>query len=171
MNKLLAVLVAILILLNGAMLYVVAGNQTGGKGGTTNADSVSLNGSLTLGADNNGNGVTDFATRQVLTTASTTPCAILSPSATTTLVSTSLNIASSSASISNFTLATSTTAYATTSLIASISVAANAKGTPNWDGGVNNSLVSPNTYIVWGVGGGAVFNGGGTCNAVFRSVI
>lgn len=173
MSKLLATLGIIgSLLLGGGALYV-ATHQVDGKGGTTNVDSVVLNGSLTIGADANGNGVTDFATRKVLTTATTTPCAIQSPAATSTLVSTSFNITTGTSTAATLTLATSTTPYATTSLITTFTVGSGAQATPNWDGGNNNALVSPNTYLVYGAAGAANpgFTYIGTCNAVFRSVI
>lgn len=174
MNKLLAVLSVLALLLSSGAIYLVATQhpvETGGKGGTSNADAISLTGSLTIGADNNGNGVTDTASRKTLTAATTTPCAILSPAATSTIVSTAFNATVSTSSLGFFTLATSTTPYATTSLVSTMTLAANAEGTLNWDGGANNALIAPNTYLVYGVQGVAYgYTYGGTCNAVFRSV-
>lgn len=171
MSKLLATLGIIgALILGGGALYV-ATHQVDGKGGTTNVDNISLGGCLTIGADNNGNGVQDCAQRKTLTTATTTICAIQSPfAATSTLVSTTLNITTGTSTAATITLATSTTAFATTSLITTFTVGSGAQATPNWDGGVNNSLVAPNGWVVYGAAGAANpgFTYGGTCNAVFR---
>jgi hypothetical protein len=171
-NKILAVLVALNLLATAGIGYaVVQMVDTGGKGGTTNLDVVSLTGALTIGADANGNGITFTPTRKTLTSATTTPCAILSPSSTSTIESVVFNITTATSTTGVFTLATSTTPYATTSLIATFTVTSGAQATLNWDGGNNNALVAPNTYIVFGVQGVPYgFTYGGTCSAVVRSV-
>lgn len=118
------------------------------------------------------NGVTTTYGKSTLTTATTTPCAILSPAATTTLAYFSYrdNVGTTTASV--LTLATSTSAYATTSVIATYSYAANAQVTYSWDPGGNNGQVAPSTYVVVGLSGGVgTFSPSGTCSAEFTSVI
>lgn len=114
---------------------------------------------------------TFYSSPLALRTATTTPCAILSPAATTTLESFTLNVTTGTSTAGLITIATSTTAYATTSLVTSKTIASGAQGTVNWHAGVDNGLVSPSTYVVAGVQGVAYgFTYIGTCSATFSKV-
>ncbi len=120
----------------------------------------------------NTNGTYTYYRTVPLIAATTTPCVIKSPNATTTLDRFVFNVTTATSSAATLTLATSTVPNATTSLIASLSLSAGAQGTPNWAPGVNNGLVAPNTYVSMGASGvsqgGYTF--GGSCNAVFIGV-
>lgn len=124
---------------------------------------------------------------RAMTRATSTPCAFLSPNATSTLVRFTANISSSTAvTATTYTLATSTTQYATTSLISffgaagtlagTTTIASAAQGALVWSSSPNQvGLISPNTYLVLGVQGGTGNFGtaaqvGGVCNATFDSV-
>ena len=114
-----------------------------------------------------------------MTTATSTPCAFLSPAATSSLNYFSAVVSSSTAVTSTtYVLATSTTQYATSSLITRFGTAAtgalpaSAQGTFTWGIGDTNNVVNPSTYVVLGVQGGTGNFGtaaqvGGTCKAMF----
>lgn len=118
------------------------------------------------------NGVTTtFSRLSSMTAATTTPCAILSPAATTTLESLVASITVGTSTAATLTFATSTTAFATTSLIAQKTVGANVGVIFDFHPAKDNSVISPSTYVVLGEQGGTgSFSNTGTCNAVFRSV-
>lgn len=97
---------------------------------------------------------------RALATATTTPCAIISPAATSTLLAATLQVTTASSTATTWTFATSTTAYATTSLYNTFSLASGALGsmvatTTNITGVVTNdrTVFPPNTFLVWGVAG------------------
>lgn len=120
------------------------------------------------GISNGGIFTTAFRTT-ALTQATTTPCAIASPNATSSLTSMALFLSVSSTTASIVTFATSTTAFATTSLVMTQSVGANAQANLVWNGGANNSVVSPNTFVVVGMAGGTgTFTPSGVCEATFQ---
>lgn len=120
----------------------------------------------------NTNGVFTYHRLQAsLYSATTTPCVIKSPSATTTLAAFAMNVTTPTSTTALFTLATSTVPNATTSLIATQTLTSGQEGTFNWAAGANNGLVSPNTYVSIGTSGGvSPFTYGGSCNATFRGV-
>ena len=108
--------------------------------------------------------------------ATTTVCALKSPSATSTIVGfadggigATFKVSSTTASV--LTVATSTTAFATTSMLLRQPIAANAQlsvvsTTTPANGGI---VLPPNTYLVFGMEGGVgTFSPVGTCSAAFR---
>ena len=138
-------------------------------------------------------GVCTHYYRARMTTATSTPCAFLSPGATTSLSYFSALISSStSVTATTYTLATSTTAYATTSIIsyfgttasqqrfggATTTILVGAQGTLSYASGASSSaeaILPPSTYVVLGVQGGTGNFGtaaqvGGVCTAELKSV-
>lgn len=126
------------------------------------------------------NGVTQCYSRVALRTATTTPCAIKSPAATSTLVLGSARLTVSSSTATVWTLAKSTTAFATTTSLGDSAVGASAQAgilattTPVTD--LNDKVVfGPNTYLVLGAAAGITagdtagtgFVPAGTCTAEF----
>jgi hypothetical protein len=113
------------------------------------------------------NGSCTFYNRIPFKTATTTVCAIKSPNATSSLdVGSGLHFQTSSTSATTVTIARATTPYATTTLISSHSIAANARAsivatsTP--------AIFPPNTYFVVGMAGGVgTFSPSGACHADF----
>lgn len=99
--------------------------------------------------------------RQGLATATTTPCAIKSPSATSTLILSTLQLTVATNTATTWTFASSTTAFATTSLYNTFTVAANKLGTlqgtttPQGASAVGDDkqILPPNSFLVWGVAG------------------
>lgn len=120
----------------------------------------------------NFNGQVYYPRVVALSRATTTPCVVKSPSATTTILRIAFNVTTPTSSAATLTIATSTLSSATTSLIAVLSLAAGAQGTPHWDPGNNNALVAPNTYVTIGASGvsqgGYTF--GGSCSVMFAGV-
>lgn len=121
------------------------------------------------------NGVTRCFTQKVLTTATTTVCAIKSPTATSTLVSGGIKLNVSSTTASTVTVAKATTAFATTTLINSVSVSANAQAAIEAASTTESALVqtnrtfAPNTWLVFGMAGGTgTFSPSGSCNGTFE---
>ena len=112
---------------------------------------------------------------ETLKTATTTPCALLSPAATSTLMTASISFKVSSTTASTVTLAKATTAYATTTLLASAALAANAQGTlvasTTASGGATldgTNVFGPSQWLVVGMAGGTgTFSPTGTCQAVW----
>lgn len=110
-----------------------------------------------------------------LAAATTTVCALQSPVATSTLLSASIRFVVSSTTASTVTLAKATTAYATTTKLVEVALAAGAQGTvvasTTPSGGATNdgtNVFSPNTYLVVGMAGGTgTFTPTGTCQAVW----
>lgn len=120
------------------------------------------------------------AVRQLLTAATTTPCALQNPfSATSTIESVILNITTATSTTGTITFATSTTAYATTTTIQSnVTAPANEQETYNIPSATNGgTIIGPGAFVVVGVAGisttqGNVNNGftyGGSCQATFQS--
>ena len=108
--------------------------------------------------------------------ATTTPCAIKSPNATSTLLLGSVDFSTSSTTATTVSIAKATTAFATTTNIGTLTLAANERGT--WFGGVasssaTNVVFPPNNYFVVGMQGGVGglnFSPVGTCQALFIPV-
>lgn len=121
------------------------------------------------------------AVRQLLTAATTTPCALQNPfSATSTIPDgVTLNITTATSSAGTITFATSTTAFATTTTIQSnVVLPASTQATYSIPTATNGgTIVGPGGWIVIGVAGisttqGNVNNGftyGGSCQATFQS--
>ncbi len=113
-----------------------------------------------------------------LNQATTTVCAIQSPSATSTLEFASVRFSVSSTTASTVTIAKATTPYATTTLLVAGALAANAQGTlvasstPSGGASVDGTYVfSPNTYVVVGMAGGVgTFSPTGVCQAGWREI-
>ncbi len=105
--------------------------------------------------------------------ASTTPCAIQSPAATSTLVYASFSVASTSATATYLEFGKDTTAYSTTTSLGIVSIGANVKGTAvasstaNWANVDGSTVFTPNTYLVAKVMNAAYAQLSGTCQAVW----
>jgi len=105
-----------------------------------------------------------------LTQATTTVCALQSPSATSTLETAFINFTVSSTTASTVTLAKATTAYATTTSLGAITLSANAQGIAVAST-TGSHIFSPNTWFVVGMAGGiGTFSPTGTCQAVWVGV-
>ena len=132
------------------------------------------------------NGLETCKVRKGLTLATTTPCSVRSPTGTSTLVYTSLQITTATSTVTTWTLATSTNAFATTSALnAAYTLASGAEGSVQFTGtttelGVNfedfntHDLLPPNSWVVWGVAGiGTSMSNAlllGTCSAEFNTL-
>lgn len=123
------------------------------------------------------NNVSHWYARGVLQ-ASTTPCAIQSPNATTSYAFTSLQVTTASSTATTWTASRATTAFATTTQLAQFSLGSGALGsmivnastTVAIDGA---GILPPNTWIVWGVAGTAIGDStklNGSCQAEFIQV-
>lgn len=109
-------------------------------------------------------------------TGTTTPCSFLTPASTSTLVRTSMTLLEGTSTAATWSLASSTSPYATTTTFQQFTVSA----------GSATSLVStttltklnvfkPNSYLVWGVQGYTGGNGNGfilngRCQATFEVI-
>lgn len=147
---------------------VGARNLTIGEGCQNGYGSVTCigNGAVSAG-DFSLNQIIATSTRQNFVLATTTPCSIMSPAATSSLIFWDANITLGTSTAATYVLATSTTAFATTSLISNaFGIGANVGGSLTWDPGVNNSVVSPSTWVVMSVNSPATGQSG-TCQAVF----
>ena len=108
-----------------------------------------------------------------LVSATTTVCAIQSPTATSTLVRASINFKIGTTTASTIDIAKATTAFATTTIIGGGALAANAQGTfnatttPATGTSLDGPMVfAPSTYVVFGMEGGTgTFSPTGTCQA------
>lgn len=95
-----------------------------------------------------------------LNTATTTPCAIQSPSATSTLTHASLTVQVASSTATTWTLAKASTAYATTTRLSEFALSSGVQGTmvasttplsaPTVD---EVRVIAPDTFLVWGMAG------------------
>lgn len=123
---------------------------------------------------NNG-GITDTGVRVAATAATTSPCSIQNPSATatTSLVYASANFTVSSTTASVVTIGSGTNSNATTTFLASVSIAANAQGSVAYYSTTSvTSLIAPNAFVNFGMQGGTgTFSPTATCEAKFRSII
>lgn len=104
------------------------------------------------------------------TAATSTPCAIQSPSATSTLVMGSFEVASTSASATYIEMGRATTPYATTTSLGTVALGANAQATlislrTAGGGDALAETFPPNTYLVVKVGGSVTTQINGECNA------
>ena len=116
-------------------------------------------------------GVTEFKYSISMLVASGTPCAIQSPNATSTLRYAAARVASTSASAVFFEYGKATTAFATTTLLGTGSLAANTPGTlvasTTLTGIDPTGTFSPNQWLVLKGGNSQV---GGVCQAVFIAI-
>ena len=126
------------------------------------------------------NGIRTCFTKRALTLATTTPCAIKSPNATSTLTHNSLRVSVATSTAVVWTVAKSATAFATTTRLNLVTLASGEQGTlvgTTTALGVNIvtddiATFAPNTYVVWG-GAGYVPAGsflGGSCQAEFKVI-
>lgn len=174
MNKLLLVIVGVIVGAGVLSLGYTLHGSSQRFGGTTNLDSLSLSGTLTL-ADIQMAGYRTSSLNQ----ATTTICASQSTfptAATSTLVGGSILLTVSSTTASTVVVAKASTAYATTTLLNSIAVAANAQTTLNFlsttTGSTQNYVFGPTDYLVVSMqGGGGTFSPTGVCTAMWRSAI
>lgn len=125
-----------------------------------------------------------FNAKMALNTATNTPCAIQSPAATSTLLTTTLQITTGTSTATAWYVSTSTSAFATTTnLVPPLALGSGKQGTfavaSSTAGAVytvdNNVTLSPSTWIVWTVAGTAITLGDtthllGTCQARFESI-
>lgn len=105
--------------------------------------------------------------------ATTTLCAIKSPAATSSLRSASFNIFTGTSTAATIDLATSTTAFATTTnLVSAFSVGSGATGNVSWFPSGTNSTIAPNTYVIVKTAGAGLggYTYGGRCSAVFQEL-
>lgn len=118
----------------------------------------------------NVNDVYTFSNQKTLATATTTVCAIKSPSSTSTLVSGTVNFSVSSSTASTVTLAKASTAFATTTSLGQVALAASSQGSAIAST-TGSQIFSPNTYFVVGMQGGTgTFSPSGSCIAVFQKL-
>ena len=122
-------------------------------------------------------GITTTMVRQTLVSGTSTPCAIATPLATSTVENFSMNITTATSSAITWEVGTSTTAYATTtSMLSAVAVGAAAQYTIAY-AGQNGNVASSGNYIVVGpTAATAASTGaytsiilGGTCEATFIS--
>lgn len=117
------------------------------------------------------NGAQVFLEGKRLATGTTTVCAIKSPAATSTLVFADVDFSVSSTTASIIHLAKATTAFATTTSLGSVALAANAQGTvvaSTSPAAGAATVFAPNTYFVVGMAGGVgTFSPVGNCTAQF----
>lgn len=119
------------------------------------------------------NGVQTCFERQTMAKATTTICAMKSPTATSSLSLASVNFIVSTTTASRVTIAKAATAFATTTLLAAGNLGASADGafvaSTTASGGATvdgTNIFSPNTYVVVSMAGGVgTFSPVGTCNA------
>lgn len=127
-------------------------------------------------------GVSTWRGSTALATATTTPCAIQSPAATSTLVRTQVRITTATSTATIWTVAKSATPFATTTALQQdTTLASGIFGTMTHFAsstlGVGTTLaldmkdvIAPNTYIVWGVAGTVIADStklNGVCEAEF----
>lgn len=118
------------------------------------------------------NGITTtFSRNSALTAATTTPCAILAPAATTTLRSFVFNVTTGTSTAGTLAIGTSTTAYATSTSLQSNTIGSSGVGSVTVSPTSNLNLIAPSSYVTVGVSGVPYgFTYGGSCTAVFQSV-
>jgi hypothetical protein len=116
------------------------------------------------------NGVTGIFKTQSFTSATTTPCAIKSPSATSTLISANATFTVSSTSASRVTMARSASPNATTTSLGESVFSANEQGTVIAST-TGSHIFAPNTYFVVGMkGGSGTFSPSGKCSAIWQQL-
>jgi hypothetical protein len=162
-----AIVVVISVVLSSFLIKPVQNvtNQVlGAAGGSTFNQS-----DLTVG------GVTEFRTQTALTLSTSTPCAIQSPSATSTLFRAQLRVASTSASATYLEFGKATSAYATTTSLGIATLGANAQGTFTFaTATLATNLIdqpfvfAPNTWFVAKIAGNTQISG--VCQTMFVAI-
>lgn len=121
-------------------------------------------------------GVATYNASQFMKTATTTLCSMQNPyAATSSLLSFSMQINTPTSTAAVIDVATSTSAFATTTagnLLSAQSVGSNARATFTFDPVSNNNIVGPGQYVLAktegpGVGG---YTYGGTCQGTWQAV-
>lgn len=108
--------------------------------------------------------------RMAFVSPTTTPCALRSPNATTTIERATVNVTTGSSTAATLSLATSTTAFATTTNLATYTLTASTQNTYSFTAAAGTGIVPPLTFLVLGAAGGPA-NGHqltGTCSVEFR---
>lgn len=131
----------------------------------------------------NDNGVFTYPLGRQILSATTTPCSIKTPAATSTLVRSWFNVKTGTTTSATLTLATSTTAFSTTTplttpfagLVNKYSFVYYGTTTTATNGGTVGGVYAPNTWLVYGLAGEATLGGGGfvisgSCGAVFQQL-
>jgi hypothetical protein len=122
------------------------------------------------------NGIAQWYWSQTPNTATTTVCAIQSPTSTSTLLTGSIRLSKSSTTASTVYLAKAATAYATTTSLGSASVSANAQATvvslktAAGGDGLSETFAPSEWFVVGMAGGQGTFSPTGRCTAVFREI-
>lgn len=122
------------------------------------------------------NGITFTTVTQAIVAPTTTPCALPSPSATSTQVAAAMDVTTGTSTAGTVTIAKASTPYATTTVIGQGTIASGAQGTvlasTSPTGGMKDLIFSPSDYTVFGVAGATAAGHTyvGTCSATFRSV-
>src|SRR3990167_443142 len=104
-------------------------------------------------------GIQQCFTRFALTTATTTACAIKSPTATSTLVRATLKVTTATSTATTWTVAKAATAFATTTVLrGDLSLGSGVLGTMSFVatssvGVADVAFFEPNQYLVWGIAG------------------
>lgn len=108
--------------------------------------------------------------------ATSTPCAIQSPAATSTIINVSFqaNLLGTS-TVAQMSIGTSTTnsAFATSSSIFVSSPTLGNQPSITFDPTTNNGILGPNTWVVWGIQGGGLLTGfqiNGTCTLATQTL-
>lgn len=114
----------------------------------------------------------EYRVSTALTAATTTPCALQSPAATSTLAYEAFSINVGTSTTGLITVATSTTAFATTSRVTEFSVASGQQFYHAHSATTTSSgetiTIGPSTYLVYGVAGVPYgFTYTGSCQAEF----
>lgn len=151
----------IMVTANG--IYIASGGLVWGSSGALTDTTVVVN------------GVTTTYSHSIMTAATTTPCSIASPAATTTLAfPATVNFTNSASYANDYQLGKATTAFATTTNLGKITIAANALGTlVATSTSLTDNIIAPNSFINLRVStstASATFAPTGTCTAVFQSV-
>lgn len=129
-----------------------------------------------LGPDMSVGGVLSYYADVPMKPATTTPCSIQAPAATSTLMFASWQITVGTSTAATIDLGTSTTAFATTTnKVAAKSIAANAKGYAVWTpagAGLDDNIMAPNTWVVIKTAGAGLggYTYTGQCQAVFTVI-
>jgi hypothetical protein len=162
MKKLLVALVLVAAVALGGLFLFRAEAPNAALGASSGPDQV--------GSDHySWNGVVIYPLNKKMTNATTTVCAFKTPAATTTLTKFSANFPTpvSTTSAPTVYLANSTTAFSTTTNLATFSFAQSAAGTVVATSSIQTggkNIIAPNTWLVVAIQGqGAFYDPQGTC--------
>lgn len=120
------------------------------------------------------NGIITCSYKIPIRSATTTACSRQSPAATSTIVHASFDVRTSTGTPQLIQIGKSTGGYATTTLLATLSLATNVRGTlvaTSTLDTVDNLVIAPNNYVVWNIGAtyGTVAPTG-NCEVIFRVI-